>query len=96
MSLEIATAERREAIARNERVDDYDEQNWLDFEELLWEEYFCRTTEEQFNSELAAYSRLRDLQGDGIPRYYASGNLAVEIRTVAYLLTYSSSSISLV
>lgn len=70
LSLEIAAAERREAIACNERLDDYDE--------LLWEEYFCRTIEERFNSELAAYSRLRDLQGDGIPRHYASGNLAVD------------------
>jgi hypothetical protein len=78
LSLEVATAERRETIARNERLDDYDEVNWTDFDELLWEEDFYRTTEERLNSELASYSRLRDLQGDGIPHYYASGSLAVD------------------
>ena len=35
MSLEVAAAERREAIARNERLDDYDEENWIDFGEVL-------------------------------------------------------------
>jgi hypothetical protein len=43
-------------------------------DELLWEDHFWRTTEERFTLEVAAYSRLRDLQGGGIPRYYA-GNL---------------------
>jgi serine/threonine protein kinase len=78
LSLEVAAAERREAIARNERLDDYDEENWIDFDEVLCEEDFYRTANERFNSELAAYFRLQDLQGDGIPRYYASGNLAVD------------------
>ncbi|KAF8344721.1 hypothetical protein F5887DRAFT_1134365 [Amanita rubescens] len=76
--LEIAAAERRKAIARKERLDDYGETDYIDFDGLLWEEEFYRTTEDAFNSELAAYSRLKDLQGIGIPRYYASGNLAVE------------------
>ncbi|KAF8329011.1 hypothetical protein F5887DRAFT_131445 [Amanita rubescens] len=80
LSLEIAAAERRKAIARNERLDDYDELCYDDFDELLWEEFFYRTTEDAFNSELAAYSRLQDLQGVGIPRYYASGNLVVDAR----------------
>ena len=62
--MEIATAEQHEAIACNKQVDDYNEQNWPDFDELLWEEYFCRATEEQFNSELATYSCLQDLQGN--------------------------------
>ena len=78
LSLETVAAERREAITRNERLDDYDENNWIDFDELPWEEDFCRNTEERLNSELVSYSPLRDLQGDGIPRYYASGNLAVD------------------
>ena len=68
LSLEIAAAERRKAIARN---DDYDELCYGDFDELLWEEFFYRTTEDAFNSELAAYSPLQDLQGVGIPRYSA-------------------------
>ena len=67
MSLEIAAAERRKAIARNERLDDYDELCYGDFDELLWEEFFYRTTEDAFNSELAAYSPLQDLQGVATP-----------------------------
>jgi serine/threonine protein kinase len=78
LSLEVAAAERRKAIARNERPDDYNEENFVDFDELLWEEFFYRTTEDAFNSELGAYSCLRDFQGEGIPRCYASGNLAVD------------------
>ena len=39
-SLEIAAAERRKAIARNERLDDYDELCYGDFDELLWKEFF--------------------------------------------------------
>ena len=78
LSLEIATAERRKAIARNEHLDDYDDLCYGDFDELLWEECFYRTTEDAFKSELAAYSRLQDLQGVGIPHFYASGNLAVD------------------
>ncbi|KAF8705661.1 hypothetical protein AX14_013827 [Amanita brunnescens Koide BX004] len=76
LSLEIAAAERRKAIARNERLDD--EADYVDFDGVLWEEEFYRTTEDAFDSELAAYSRLQDLQGVGIPRCYASGNLAVD------------------
>ena len=87
MSLEIAAAERRKAIARKERLDDYDEMNYVDFDELLWEEFFYRAAEEAFDSELAAYSHLQDLQGEGIPRCYASGNLIVVILSVPYLLT---------
>jgi serine/threonine protein kinase len=78
LSLEIAAAERRKAVAHNERPDDYDEENFTDFDELLWEEFFYRTTEDAFNSELGAYLRLRNLQGAGIPRCYASGYLAVD------------------
>jgi serine/threonine protein kinase len=78
LSLEIAAAERRKAIAPKERLDDYDERNYFHFDELLREEFFYRATEDAFDSEVAAYSRLQDLQGEGIPRYYASGNLVVD------------------
>jgi hypothetical protein len=66
LSLQIAAAGRRKAIARKERLDDY---------ELLWEEFFYRAAEEAFDSEVAACSRLQDLQGESIPRHYASGTL---------------------
>ena len=52
--------------------------NFVDFDELLWEEFFYRAAEDAFDSELAAYSRLKDLQGEGIPRLYTSGNLTVD------------------
>ena len=75
MSLEIAAAERRKAIARKVRLDDYDEMNYINFDELLSEEFFYRAVEEAFDSELAAYSRVQDFQGEGIPHHYASGTL---------------------
>ena len=48
--LEIAAAERRKAIARKERLDDYDEMNFVDLDELLWEEFFYRAAEDAFDS----------------------------------------------
>ena len=73
MSLEIAAAERRKAIARNERLDDNVDDG------VLCEEEFYEITEDAFNSELATYSHLQDLQGVGIPHCYASGNLVVDL-----------------
>ena len=79
MSLEIAAAERRKAIARNERLND--EVDCVDFDGVLWEGEFYRTIEDAFDSKLAAYSRLQDLQGVGIPRCYASG-ISLSTRSV--------------
>ena len=53
--------------------------DFVNFDELLWEEFFYRATEEAFESELAAYALLHDLQGEGIPRHYASGHLTVDL-----------------
>ena len=72
LSLEIAAAEHRKAFARRERFE------YVDFEGEYWENVFYDLTEDAFDGELAAYSRLQDLQGVSIPRYYASGNLAVD------------------
>ena len=52
--------------------------NFVHFDELLWEEFFYRTAEDAFDSELVAYSCLQDLQGGAVPRHYASGNLTVD------------------
>lgn len=35
--------------------------NFVHFDELLWEEFFYRTAEDAFDSELVAYSCLQDL-----------------------------------
>ncbi|KAF9512541.1 hypothetical protein BS47DRAFT_1054620 [Hydnum rufescens UP504] len=77
---ELAAAERRAAVIRGDREDDYDEMNFLDFDEVLWEEYSYRAMQLAFQSELAAYTRLRHLQGDGIPRCYGFGTLHPDIQ----------------
>ena len=46
LSLEMAAAERCKAIARKGRLDDYDEMDFVDFDELLWEEFFYRAAED--------------------------------------------------
>jgi len=73
LSLEIAAAEHRKAFACRECFD------YVDFEGVYWENGFYGFTEDAFDSELAAYSCLQDLQGVSIPRCYASGNLAVDL-----------------
>ena len=49
LSLEIAAAERRKAIARKVRLDDYDEMNFINFDESHWEEVFYMAVEEVFD-----------------------------------------------
>ncbi|KAF9508214.1 hypothetical protein BS47DRAFT_1350663, partial [Hydnum rufescens UP504] len=56
---EVAAAERRAAVIRGDCEDDYDEENFLDFDEVLWEEYAYRSMQLLFQSELAAYTQLR-------------------------------------
>ncbi|KAF9508211.1 hypothetical protein BS47DRAFT_1488477 [Hydnum rufescens UP504] len=77
---EVAAAERRAAVMQGDRQDDYDEDNFLDFDEVFWEEYAYRTMQLLFQSELAAYTRLRQLQGDGIPQCYGFGTLHPDIQ----------------
>ena len=49
--LEIAAAERRKAIALKERLDDYYDMNYVNFDDLLWEEFFYYSAaEEAFDS----------------------------------------------
>jgi hypothetical protein len=71
---EIAAAERRGAVARGERADDYDE--YAKYEDpLVFEEFLYRHAMESFEAERTAYERLRALQGDGIPRCYGIGTV---------------------
>jgi serine/threonine protein kinase len=77
---ELAAAERRAAVIRGDRQDDYDQEDFFDFDEVLWEEYAYREMQLAFQLELAAYTRLRQLQGDGIPRCYGFGTLHPDIQ----------------
>ena len=77
MSLKITAAEHHKAIAWNEHLNN--EVDYVDFDGVLRQEVFYRTTEDVFDSELTTYSCLQDLQDVGIPHCYASGNLAVDL-----------------
>jgi hypothetical protein len=74
LELEIMAVERRDAITRGERDDDYDAVGWMD-DPLLFEEHLHRAAKTAFETECEVYKRLRDLQGIGIPRCYATGTV---------------------
>jgi hypothetical protein len=74
LELEIMAVERRDAITRGERDDDYDAVGWMD-DPLLFEEHLHRAAKTAFETECEVYKRLRDLQGIGIPRCYVTGTV---------------------
>ncbi|KAG6380693.1 hypothetical protein JVT61DRAFT_5070 [Boletus reticuloceps] len=60
--------------------------------DLSWEENFYRTMMEQYEAELTAYERLKDLQGSAIPRLIMAGQFLPSderaIRPPALVLEY--------
>jgi serine/threonine protein kinase len=94
LELEIAAAERRDTVARGERVDghetdaDDDKEDEEDDESdsnesvgydtrVLFEEELYDLAHRSFETEREVYERLHVLQGDGIPRCYASGTVCL-------------------
>jgi serine/threonine protein kinase len=72
LELEIAVAERRDAIIRGDREDDYNAYQ-ADINPVFFEEHLYRTANEAFRTERQAYERLHVFQGVSLPRCYASG-----------------------
>jgi serine/threonine protein kinase len=74
LELEIAAAQRRDAITRGEREDDYEDGD-RSADPVLFEEQLYRAATDAFETERAAYEHLHALQGIGVPRCYAAGTV---------------------
>ncbi|KAF8070038.1 hypothetical protein FPV67DRAFT_1485947 [Lyophyllum atratum] len=77
-----------EAIAAKNRTaqwdPDYEPGVWPDEHDAVgWEEWHYQNAELQFRSEVAAYDRLKSLQGGAIPRCFATGTLPLAQRAIA-------------
>jgi hypothetical protein len=82
LTAERAAAETRAAVRRGDLEDTFDEN--LPFHDepedadpaliaALWEEYYFRLLQNNWKVEVAAYNRLKDVQGQSIPRLYHWG-----------------------
>ncbi|KIM36041.1 hypothetical protein M413DRAFT_49101, partial [Hebeloma cylindrosporum] len=103
LEAEMEAVRYRQEIAEGKRPDDFTVHLLYkdgDAHPFLWEEDFYRYLKESSENEVAAFGRLRSLQGTVIPKFYGSGNVIPPpgtraIEPPAVLLEYISGSMTL-
>jgi len=86
LEAETKAAHYRQDIAEGKRPDDFTKDLLNEDEEAepyIWEEHFYRLLKECWKSEADALSRLSQLQGTSIPKFYESGIVIPSVNTRA-------------